>query len=280
MGGDAPAVDPRSVIRTRQYRIMLVFAAAIGLLVSAVSWGYLELVHYIQNWVYKDLPEDLGYTALTPGDLGHSTIPWWYPLPWLALAGVLTAFAITRLPGGGGMCLPRASPPPVLPRGRSSSRVSSSPPSPHWGSGSCSDEAPLIAIGMGLGMLAIQLIRREAPDQLLSLMAVTGAFAAISSLFGSPVVGAVIMIEAAAFGGATLLVILVPGLLAAGIGGLVFTGLGSWSVSASSAYALSPIALPAIANPDWETWAGQSSSRSPPPSSRSPLSSSHGGLSG
>ena len=52
MGGDAPAVDPRSLIRTRQYRIMLVFAAAIGLLVSAVSWGYLELVHYIQNWVY------------------------------------------------------------------------------------------------------------------------------------------------------------------------------------------------------------------------------------
>src|SRR6185312_3958246 len=98
MGGDAPAVDPRSLIRTRQYRIMLVVAAAIGLLVSAVSWGYLELVHYIQNWVYKDLPEDLGYTALTPGDLGHSTIPWWYPLPWLALAGVLTAFAIARLP--------------------------------------------------------------------------------------------------------------------------------------------------------------------------------------
>ena len=93
-------------------------------------------------------------------------------------------------------------------------------------------EAPLIAIGMGLGMLAIQLIRREAPDQMLSLMAVTGAFAAISSLFGSPVVGAVIMIEAAGLGGAALPVILVPGLLAAGIGGLVFTGLGPGLVSA------------------------------------------------
>jgi chloride channel protein, CIC family len=112
-------------------------------------------------------------------------------------------------------------------------------------------EAPLIAIGMGLGMLAIQLIRREAPDQILSLMAVTGAFAAISSLFGSPVVGAVIMIEAAALGGSMLAVILVPGLLAAGIGGLVFTGLGSWSGLSTSAYALSPIALPAISNPGW-----------------------------
>ncbi len=82
-------------------------------------------------------------------------------------------------------------------------------------------------------------------------MAVTGAFAAISSLFGSPVVGAVIMIEAMGLGGATLLVILVPGLLAAGIGGLVFTGLGSWSGLSTSAYALSPIALPAFSKPDW-----------------------------
>src|SRR5262249_56418553 len=66
------------------------------------SWGSLELVYYIQAWVYEDLPKDLGYTALTPGDLGHSTLPWWWALPWLALAGVLTSFAITRLPGGGG----------------------------------------------------------------------------------------------------------------------------------------------------------------------------------
>jgi len=138
MGDDAPAVDPRSLIRTRQYRIMLVFAAAIGLFVSAVSWGYLELVHYIQNWVYKDLPNDLGYTALTPGDLGHSTIPWWYPLPWLALAGVLTALAITRLPGHGGHVPAEGIAAGALPRGRSSSRASSSPLSPLWGSGSSS----------------------------------------------------------------------------------------------------------------------------------------------
>jgi H+/Cl- antiporter ClcA len=252
MGEDAPEVDPRSLIRTRQYRVMLVFAAAIGLLVSTVSWGYLELVHYIQNWVYKDLPNDLGYTALTPGDLGHSTIPWWYPLPWLALAGVLTALAITRLPGGGGHV-----PADGLATGGSPTRPIELPgvvlaAFATLGLGLVlGPEAPLIAIGMGLGMLAIQLIRREAPDQILSLMAVTGAFAAISSLFGSPVVGAVIMIEAAGLGGATLPVILVPGLLAAGIGGLVFTGLGSWSGLSTSAYALSPIALPALSKPGW-----------------------------
>jgi H+/Cl- antiporter ClcA len=252
MGEEAPAVDPRSLIRTRRYRVMLVFAATIGLFVSAVSWGYLELVHYIQNWVYKDLPNDLGYTALTPGDLGHSTIPWWYPLPWLALAGVLTAIAITRLPGGGGHV-----PADGLAAGGSPTRPIDLPgvvlaAFATLGLGLVlGPEAPLIAIGMGLGMLAIQLVRRDAPDQTRSLMAATGAFAAISSLFGSPVVGAVIMIEAMGLGGAMLPVILVPGLLAAGIGGLVFTGLGSWSGLSTSAYALSPIALPAFSKPAW-----------------------------
>src|SRR5262249_62269975 len=74
---------------------------------------------------------------------------------------------------------------------------------------------------------------------------------AISSLFGSPIVGAIIMIEAAGLGGAMLPVILVPGLLAAGIGGLVFTGLGSWSGLSTSAYALTPIALPSFSKPAW-----------------------------
>jgi H+/Cl- antiporter ClcA len=199
---------------------MLVFAAAIGLLVSAVSWGYLELVHYIQNWVYEDLPKDLGYTALTPGDLGHSTLPWWWALPWLALAGVLTAFAVTRLPGGGGHV-----PADGLATGGSPTRPIDLP------------GVVLAAIGMGLGMLAIQLIRRDAPDQTLSLMAVTGAFAAISSLFGSPVVGAVIMIEATGLGGATLPVILAPGLLAAGVGGSSSPG---WGPGPGSARARTP----------------------------------------
>ena len=252
MGEEAPAVDPRALIPTRQFRVMLVFAALIGLFVSAVAWGYLELVHYIQNWVYKDLPNHLGYTALTPGDLGHSTIPWWYPLPWLALAGLLTAIAISRLPGRGGHV-----PADGLAAGGSPTRPIDLPgvvlaAFATLGLGLVlGPEAPLIAIGMGLGMLALQLIKRDAPDQTLSLMAMTGGFAAISSLFGSPVVGAIIMIEAAALGGALLPVILVPGLLAAGVGGLVFTGLGTWSGLSTSAYALSPIALTSFSKPDW-----------------------------
>ena len=85
-------VDPRSQIRSRQYRALLVIASLIGLVVSLASWCFLELVHLLQVGVYEDWPDNLGF----------DTVPVWWPLPWLALAGLLTAFAIQRLPGHGG----------------------------------------------------------------------------------------------------------------------------------------------------------------------------------
>lgn len=241
---DATALpaDPSALIRSRQYRVLLVLAALIGVVVSLVSWGFLELVYYIQHGVYKDLPSDLGY----------SSAPWWWPLPWLALAGTLTAFAILRLPGRGGHV-----PADGLKTGGAPTQPIELPgillaALATLGLGLVlGPEAPLIAVGMGLGALAIRLARKDAPDQVVALMAAAGAFAAISTLFGSPVVGAVIIIEATGLGGATLPVILLPGLLAAGIGSLVFIGMGSLTGLSTSAYALAPLALPAFSQPDW-----------------------------
>ena len=88
----ATAPDPGATIRGKSYRVLLVFAALIGVLVSFASWCFLELVHWIQQEVYKSLPSGLG---LHP-------VPWWWPLPVLAVAGVLAAVAIVRLPGHGG----------------------------------------------------------------------------------------------------------------------------------------------------------------------------------
>jgi len=56
-----------------------------------------------------------------------------------------------------------------------------------------------------------------------------GSFAAISTVLGSPITGAFLLMEVSGLGGALLDVALVPGLLAAGIGALVFVGLGAWS---------------------------------------------------
>ncbi len=87
----APA-DPVALIRGKRYRVLLVFAALIGVLVSFASWCFLELVHWVQQEVYKSLPSGLGFHP----------VPWWWPLPVLAVAGVLAAVAIVRLPGRGG----------------------------------------------------------------------------------------------------------------------------------------------------------------------------------
>jgi H+/Cl- antiporter ClcA len=81
-------------------------------------------------------------------------------------------------------------------------------------------------------------------------MAAAGTFAAFSFLFGSPLIAAVILIEAAGLGGARLPLVLVPGLMAAGIGSLVSTGLGSWTGVDTAAISIDPLPLEAFARPD------------------------------
>jgi H+/Cl- antiporter ClcA len=69
------------------------------------------------------------------------------------------------------------------------------------------------------------------------VLASAGSFAAIATLLGSPITGAFLLMEAAGLGGPMLGVILLPGLLAAGIGSLIFigldnlTGLGTFSLA-------------------------------------------------
>jgi len=219
-----------------------VFAAVIGVLVSLASWAFLELVHATQVGVYTDLP----------GDLGFDTVPSWWPLPWLALAGILTVFGIQRLPGHGGHV-----PADGLSTGGKPTQPIELPgvllaALATLGLGLVlGPEAPLIALGMGLGILAFRLVRKDAPQQAVGLMAAAGSFAAVSTIFGSPVIGAVIIIEAAGLGGPTLPLVLLPGLLASGVGSLVFIGMGNWTGLSTSAYALTPFSLPTFSGPGW-----------------------------
>jgi H+/Cl- antiporter ClcA len=229
-------------MRSRQYRALLVLAALIGLLVSAAAWCFLEGVHEIEVLVYDDLPDHLGY----------ETVPVWWPLPWVAFAGLLTAFAIVRMPGHGGHV-----PAEGLKAGGAPTQPIELPgvllaALATLGLGLVlGPEGPLIALGLGLGIMATRLVRKDAPQQAVGLMAASGAFAAVSAIFGSPVIGAVLLIEATGLGGATLPLVLLPGLLAAGIGSLVFIGLGSFSGFSTAAWSLSPFPLPAFGGPGW-----------------------------
>ncbi len=115
-------------------------------------------------------------------------------------------------------------------------------------------EAPLIAIGSGLGVLALQLLKKDAPETAFLVIGAAGSFAAISSLLGSPLVGAFLLMEAAGIGGSLMAVVLIPGLLAAGIGTLIFIGLNSWTGYGTQSLAIPdipPFVTPTVAEFLW-----------------------------
>jgi len=88
----------------------------------------------------------------------------------------------------------------------------------------------------------------------LTIMASAGSFAAISTLLGSPVLGAFLIMEAAGVGGATLSLVALPGLLASGIGALVFIGLNNWTGLGDFSLALTsvpPAVDPTVATMAW-----------------------------
>jgi len=212
--------DPLALLRSRSYIALLVLAAIIGAPVSAAAYFFLALVSKMQGWVFTDLPKGLGF---------HGEPLWWPLLP-LAVAGMLVALTLRYLPGtgghspadgfktGGGPASPIELPGIVLAAFATLSLGVVLGP-----------EAPLIAIGGGLGVVAVRLVKKDAPARTQTVVAAAGSFAAIATLLGSPLTGAFLLMEATGLGGAMMELVLVPGLLAAGIGSLVFIGLDAWT---------------------------------------------------
>jgi H+/Cl- antiporter ClcA len=231
-----------ATIESRAFVVLLLVAAIIGVVVSLVAWCFLELINQIQRGVFVHLPADLGY---------HNGPPLWWSLPVLALAGLIVAFAIVRLPGRGGHVPAHglvAGGGPTLPvelPGITLAALAA------IGLGLVvGPEAPLIALGAGLAVFTIRLARKDTPPEVLLVIAATGSFAAVSFLFQSPLIAAVIMIEATGLGGPKLRLVLLPGLLGSGIGTLVSLGMGSWTGLSTSAYALGALSLPVFHRPD------------------------------
>ncbi|MEU9113738.1 chloride channel protein [Streptomyces sp. NPDC048483] len=221
VGGAAPTTprDPLALLRTRGYLKLLVLAALLGLPICAVAFGFLALVHELEPLIFHDLPHALGFDGT----------PAWWPLPMLAVGGLLVALTVRYLPGNGGHepadgfavgAAPAVSALPGIALAALATLSFGAVLGP---------EAPLIALGGGLAVGAVRLLRRDVPEQTASVVGAAGSFAAVSALLGSPLLGAFLLMEASGLGGALLGVVLVPGLLAAGIGALIFTGLGDWT---------------------------------------------------
>jgi H+/Cl- antiporter ClcA len=227
---------------SRPYILLLVVVAIVGVVVSLAAWCFLEGIYQLDRELYTHLPHALGY---------EQGPPLWWPLPVLGIAGLVIALAIKLLPGDGGH-LPAKG---LAVGGKPTTSIELPGVIVAGlvavGSGIVlGPEAPLIAIGSGGALLLVSLGRRKTPPQALQIIAAAGSFAALSFIFGSPLIAAVILIEATGIGGARLRLILIPGLLAAGIGSLVSIGMGSFTGLSTSAYALGRLQLPHFGHPD------------------------------
>jgi H+/Cl- antiporter ClcA len=244
--GAAPAspVNPLALMRTPAYLRLLVLAALLGVPISALAFGFLKLTTLIQTWAFTDLPHALGFPAE----------PVWWPLLPLAVAGLVVGLTVRYLPGGGGespadgfkaggVAAPSALPGILLAAlaGIGLGAV-------------VGPEAPLIALGGGLAYAAVRLGKRDIPAQTAAVVAATGSFAAVSTLLGTPLAGAFLLMEALSVGGTLATAVLLPGLLGAGVGSLVFTGLdaltgfGTFSLAIPD---LPPVGAPTLAEFGW-----------------------------
>jgi len=232
-----PAADPVALLRSRSYVQLLVLGALIGVPVAAVAYFFLKFVAVAQKYVFVTLPKGLGF----------STVPTWWPILPLVLSGLLVGLTLQHLHGTGGhkpaegFKAAGATDPLDLP-----GVVLASLATLCLGA-VLGPEAPLIAIGSGLGVLAVRLIKKDAPPMAALVIGAAGSFAAISTLLGSPIVGAFLLMEAAGVGGGLMSVLLVPGLLAAGIGSLIFVGLNNWT--GYGAFSLSIGQIPSVGSP-------------------------------
>lgn len=232
----APA-DPFATLKSRRYVALLVLAAILGAPVSAAAYWFLKLTDLLQGWTYHDIPDAVGFDGE----------PIWWPVIPLFVAGIVVALTIRFLPGRGGhspadgfkpggVALPN-----VLP-GVALAALAS------IGLGAViGPEGPLVALGGGLAYLAVSLARREIPQPAAAVIAATGSFAAISALFGSPLASAFLLMEATGLGGPLATTVLLPGLLASGIGALVFIGFDS--LTGYGTFSLTIPNLPAMPTP-------------------------------
>src|SRR5262245_12588429 len=197
----------------------LVLAALLGVPVAFAAVLFQTAIHDVTHLVWDVIPDDLGW----------SEPAWWYVILVPGLAGLLVAAAV-RLPGHGGHSpLEGLGAEPIAPIALTSILTAALAT---LGLGIVlGPEAPLIALGLGMGALAVKLVRSEGTGA--QLLAFSGAFAAVAALFGGPLIAAFLLFEVTAASGKIpaqqIGRALLPGFVAAGTGALVFTGAAEWT---------------------------------------------------
>jgi H+/Cl- antiporter ClcA len=212
-GGGGTTTPPP--LTGRAYLHLVLLGAAIGIPAALVAALFLALVHDVEHWLWHDLPDSLG----------HSSPPWYLVIGLPVVGAALVVGARVLLPGNGGH-------EPLEGLATAPTPISHGPGVALAALGTLSfgavlgPEAPIVALGSVVGIAAARAasVGRKGSAVLSS----AGEFSAISALFGGPLVAGMLLVEGGVALGAALLPVLLPGLVAAAIGYLVFVGFGSW----------------------------------------------------
>ena len=189
--------------------------ALVGVPAALVGVAFLAIVHELEVWLWHDLPEHLD----------ASTPPWYLVLGIPVLGALVVVAARTFFPGDGGH-----EPLEGITGGATS--VAHAPGIALAAIGSLAfgavlgPEAPLIALGSAVALVVAREARLGEKER--AVVSTAGSFSAISALFGGPLVASMLLLESGVGLGAMLIPALVPGLVAASIGYLIFVGFGDW----------------------------------------------------
>lgn len=183
----SPQDQPLPVVAPKHMAVLIVVAVVVGLIAGLGASLFLKVEHELTSLLWRELPEALGMAQ---------------PAPWLVIALLLTGALLVsvaiRLPGHGGhhplqgLGLDAAA--NALP-----SVVLAAMGSLCFGA-VLGPEAPLIATGTGLAALAV----RRPGQPLQQVMMLVGAMAAVSAIFGNPLITAILLLEVALAAGSAV----------------------------------------------------------------------------
>lgn len=212
----AAATPAQPAIDGREYLRLIGLGALIGVPAAFVAIAFLGLVHEAEQLLWTTIPESMGLDSP----------PWWMVLLFPVVGALLVWFARVKLPGDGGH-------EPVHGLNAAPTPLSYAPGVALAAFGSLAfgavvgPEAPLIALGSTVGMLAVKWRKLQGPSE--TVMSTAGSFSAVSALFGGPIVAGALLLEAGVSAGAAILPVLIPGAVAAAVGYLLVTGVGGWA---------------------------------------------------
>jgi len=209
----APAAAPQ--LGGKEYLRLIGIGAVVGIPAALVAVGFLGVVHYVETWLWTDLPRAMGLSAP----------PWWLILGLPVVGALLVWLARSALPGDGGH-------EPLGGLSFTPTPVAYAPSVALAALGSLAfgivlgPEAPLIALGSVVGMAAAHWWKVTGPAA--QVISTAGVFSAVSALFGGPIVAGALLLEGGIAMGANLIPVLLPGVVAAAIGYTMIVGIGSW----------------------------------------------------